>query len=196
MLLLFHLSDVHLHGTRTGNVVFDRLQHIARAAREMAIVREGTVTDLVVVLSGDIAFSGLAAEYALAKEMIELLTSALHEVFGVMPVFVIAPGNHDCDFSQPDELRAMAVSHVDPARVDDAIIGACTKVQSAFFEFRKEYAAPVRSEPLYERYEIELTSGHRLSCNVLNSGVDVETHGRTGVASFSDWARRRVQRFG
>jgi predicted phosphodiesterase len=93
---VLHLSDFHFRASTTwdASTVLGRLSvDIAR------LVYEGLAPDLI-VLTGDIAYSGKAAEYDLARTWItqELLPAA-----GVgVDRLVIVPGNHDADRSRVD----------------------------------------------------------------------------------------------
>jgi 3',5'-cyclic AMP phosphodiesterase CpdA len=94
---ILHLSDIHF---RAGNA-WDWgsvLRHLARfVAQEVA---SGLAPDLV-VLTGDLAFSGQADEYALARTWLEeVLWSVL--TVGSAPLLprdrlLLVPGNHDVD---------------------------------------------------------------------------------------------------
>jgi hypothetical protein len=93
---VLHLSDFHFRASTTwdASTVLGRLSvDIGR------MVYEGLAPDLI-VLTGDVAFSGKAAEYDLARTWItkELLPAA-----GVgVDRLVIVPGNHDADRSRVD----------------------------------------------------------------------------------------------
>jgi predicted MPP superfamily phosphohydrolase len=93
---VLHLSDFHFRASTTwdANTVLGRL-----AVDIGRLVYEGLAPDLI-VLTGDIAYSGKVAEYDLARTWItkELLPAA-----GVgVDRLVIVPGNHDADRSRVD----------------------------------------------------------------------------------------------
>ena len=88
-----HLSDFHFRAseqhTWNENIVLRALLEDV----QVCIAKEGLVPDLILV-SGDIAFSGVAAEYALARDFLEQLRAVTE-----LPkerLFVV-PGNHDVD---------------------------------------------------------------------------------------------------
>jgi hypothetical protein len=93
---VLHLSDFHFRASTT----WDASTVLGRLSADIArLVYEGLAPDLI-VLTGDIAYSGKAAEYDLARTWItkELLPTA-----GVgVDRLVIVPGNHDADRSRVD----------------------------------------------------------------------------------------------
>jgi hypothetical protein len=93
---VLHLSDFHFRASTT----WDASTVLGRLAVDIGrMTRQGLAPDLI-VLTGDIAYSGKAAEYDLARAWItsELLPAAK---LGVDRL-VIVPGNHDADRSRVD----------------------------------------------------------------------------------------------
>jgi predicted MPP superfamily phosphohydrolase len=93
---ILHLSDFHFRTSTTwdANTVLGRL-----SVDIMRLARNGLAPDII-VLTGDIAYSGKRAEYDLARTWIttELLPAASIDVDRL----VIVPGNHDVDRSRVD----------------------------------------------------------------------------------------------
>ena len=133
--LLLHLSDLHI--ASKADPILSRAQAIANAVRNL----DYDVTRVVVAFSGDIAFSGTEGQYVLAGEFLSDLVDELSRK-GVPDVQVVmAPGNHDCDFSHSGFLRRMCVDQViaDPsASSDPEVIALCTSVQAEFLAFAKD----------------------------------------------------------
>jgi hypothetical protein len=99
-ILLLHLSDVHI---RTGGEsVLSRTGKIKDACHATA----PNASCCVVVFSGDIAYSGLSAQYEAAYSFLSDLRDKLLELPSITAVeFVAVPGNHDCDFSHESDIR-------------------------------------------------------------------------------------------
>jgi hypothetical protein len=134
-LLLVQLSDIHLRSS--DNAIIEKRSAIVRALQNVDTQAIGCL----VVVSGDIAFSGSGDEYYLALEFIAALQSELRQALhGNIPVYVAAiPGNHDCDFAEPMGVRDLlrAQLNVDPSqKVDESVIDIGTRVQRGFFELR------------------------------------------------------------
>ncbi|CAN5250721.1 hypothetical protein BH11PSE4_BH11PSE4_32820 [soil metagenome] len=94
-----HLSDWH-----QGRPDFDRSVLLDRMLEDIGDrdSRDLRLSDIdLVIFSGDVAFSGKAAEYSSAQhELIE----PLRRILGEQVQFVFAPGNHDLDRSQIKEI--------------------------------------------------------------------------------------------
>jgi calcineurin-like phosphoesterase family protein len=129
---ILHLSDIHIKTAR--DPILGKAQAIAACIYSSLPL----ASHVFIVISGDIAFSGKAEEYALASRFLRDIESAIRIEKTIPISFVIAPGNHDCDFAACSSVRTMAIDSIDrsdcPA-VDDEIIGQCTKVQLRFSSF-------------------------------------------------------------
>src|SRR5690606_30590030 len=94
---VLHLSDFHFRASTTwdASTVLGRLS----VDIERQILQEGLAPDII-VLTGDIAYSGKAEEYDLARAWItkELLPAARVGADRL----VIVPGNHDADRGRVD----------------------------------------------------------------------------------------------
>lgn len=134
---ILHLSDLHF----TANSISQDVVISSLLKKIEDICREGEKPNII-ILTGDIAFSGKEEEYAKAKNFIDKIAQ-LCEI-GVEGIFII-PGNHDVDrskiekkffnwyykFTKEEELNdVLTTSHA----MD--IIKEGTK---AYFEFIKQY---------------------------------------------------------
>jgi DNA repair exonuclease SbcCD nuclease subunit len=132
---LLHLSDFHI--SSSADPVLSRAEAIKGAFHQAAPNAEGCI----VVISGDVAFSGTQAQYDLAFAFFESLREHL---LGLPPVekveFVVVPGNHDCDFENESDIREFLLRDVIALR-DSEIhpssdrVQALTAVQKHFFAF-------------------------------------------------------------
>jgi predicted MPP superfamily phosphohydrolase len=152
--LLVHLSDVHLKADGTDSVI-PRAVKIAQAVNSR---NDAAIQNVLVLITGDVAYSGKRAQYDLASEFIKELASKIE---GTVSIAVV-PGNHDCDFTADSGLRDLIIQSIrqNPGRaVDASIIDQCVTVQNAFFEFRDSVAHDFLSAgatPLYYEYNIPI----------------------------------------
>ncbi len=105
--ILLHLSDIHI---KTGHeVALSRARKIKEACHAVAPNAQNSV----IVLSGDIAYSGLATQYEPAYAFLEELRGQLLGLPSIERVeFVAVPGNHDCDFTSESDIRQYLLQDV------------------------------------------------------------------------------------
>src|SRR5437868_7075968 len=132
-LLVIHLSDIHIGGA--GDFILNRAGKIADAVAHL----DDGIRACVVAVTGDIAYSGSSAEYALAEALFSELRDRLTTALYLDDVqFVFAPGNHDCDFAATHQLRDIVIGSLvrgQTTEVGDELVVQCTAVQSAYREF-------------------------------------------------------------
>jgi len=183
--LIMHLSDLHFRESPTQNHILGRVDKIASAAASVST--EASLC--LAVVSGDIAFSGVKAQYAVAGDFLTRLrletSSRLHDVAFH---FILVPGNHDCDFSQPDKARELILAGIAEADLlDDRVSSACLHVQEDYLEFASRWASPSRSEALVpgvywtEDYDVLPA---RIRFQLLNSALTSSLHEVPGALRF------------
>jgi GTPase SAR1 family protein len=141
-ILILHLSDIHFYTDRRKNKVLERANSIAAAVQRSA----AGATACFIVISGDIAFSGEAAQYEQAAEFIKGLKGALAAAAPSLAVHVVVvPGNHDCNFSTQSGTRAFILDNIglkEAETVNIDIVREMTSVQQGFFEFESSVQGP------------------------------------------------------
>lgn len=134
-ILILHLSDIHIK--KSSDPILRRSAAIAASINPYL----HSTTHLFIVISGDIAFSGTSDQYALSKKFLFEIKDLTQKETDIPVIFIIVPGNHDCDFSLNSGARKILVKSIqdsiDP-EIDDSIIETCTSIQKAFFAFRNE----------------------------------------------------------
>ncbi|WP_082607323.1 metallophosphoesterase [Lysobacter sp. Root983] len=137
--LLVHLSDVHL--TKDDDSFVNRSQKIADAALSAVTNYE----QIHVVVSGDLVQSGQSAEFGVAKKFLAALKAAIEAKANASVHFVLAPGNHECDFTGSQNVRDRLLSGVKGVAEDfePEIAAEYSRVLSNFFEFREEMSPGV-----------------------------------------------------
>lgn len=131
--VLLHLSDIHIKTAK--DPVLRRGADIAACL--YSVLPEAS--HIFLVISGDVAFSGEKEQYELAANFLHQIESTLRIETSVPITFIVAPGNHDCDFSLDSGARKLLVKAMEesnPISVDESIIDTCTSIQKPFFEFR------------------------------------------------------------
>jgi Calcineurin-like phosphoesterase len=135
--VVLHLSDIHIKSS--GDWILDKASSIAACV--YSSLPDASV--VLVIVSGDIAFSGKPDQYNEAEKLFLGIRAAI-ETEKKMPVhFAFCAGNHDCDFSLGNKTRTLALNGVraDPSQFDDSILATGASVQSAYREFANKLAS-------------------------------------------------------
>ena len=91
-LLVLHLSDIHFE--KKKDVLVENIEGITNTFN-----RVGKVEGALIIISGDIAFSGKFQQYNAAWELFKNIKNKLVNQYGVKKVdFAIVPGNHDINY--------------------------------------------------------------------------------------------------
>ncbi len=157
-LLVLHLSDIHIKTPE--DVIIGRGPLIVAAVQNLLNPPDA----IIAIISGDVAYSGNSEEYLAAWKFLDDICFQLKETanpsHGIHKVVV--PGNHDCDFNTPSELRAVmlgAILKKHELALDRSIVDVCVEPQRAFFEFRDAFLdrPPNETTDLHGRLYYEST---------------------------------------
>lgn len=125
------LSDIHF--TNAADPILGKAKDIARAVYSVL----PHIDAVLMLIAGDVAFSGKKAEYALATPFFAEIIEALRAERNLQIHVAVVPGNHDCDFDRDGKVRQMLIKGVlNDGETDDEVIAECTKIQEEFFVFR------------------------------------------------------------
>lgn len=123
---LLHLSDIHI--SSASDPVLSRTNKIRAALNEAVPEAAGCV----IVVSGDVAFSGKQSQYEAASLFLEQLKAQLLELPLLQAVHILcAPGNHDCDFEDESDVREFLLTDI-RALYDSGIELDSEKARSGF----------------------------------------------------------------
>jgi hypothetical protein len=166
-ILFLHLSDVHIR--HAVDVSLSR----GRAVAQATFPYLPEVEAVSIVVSGDIAFSGVSVEYELAKLWIKDIIAGIRSQVRDLPVYVsVCPGNHDCDFDRSDDTRESVLARIrsDPASAkSESLIKTATAIQKDFFDFKEEISFPsCTSETPLSWQQSVTVNGHKVVIRSLN----------------------------
>ncbi|MER2512108.1 MAG: metallophosphoesterase [Nitrosomonas ureae] len=134
--VILHISDIHIKSA--NDLILQQGENIAATVFSSL----PSASHVFIVVSGDIAFSGKANEYTEATRLFNRIHETIKKESSCPISFIIAPGNHDCDFSKNTAARKILVDNMEKAEedneVDDSIIKSCTIIQGDFFNFRNQ----------------------------------------------------------
>jgi hypothetical protein len=150
---LIHLSDLHFRG---------RLDEMIKFIPQLAAALVNEIAGghpIFLVITGDIAFSGAAAEYDAARVAIEHLRDRLRSDPRVGPLTILlVPGNHDCNFKLDTAARRSAIESLGTASHywDPSIPAIALRVQQEFRDFQQSLGCaftPTGTSGLLHRLE-------------------------------------------
>ncbi len=133
-LTILHLSDIHLKSK--NNTIIDNVEQFLSFIECEICIDD----DLIIIVSGDIAYSGNKEEYLIAKNFFDKIESRVDGKVKTYSVLMVA-GNHDCDFSDcSDPVRKIIIDNIDNKGLESVDIGVAdemVKIQKNFSEFSK-----------------------------------------------------------
>jgi hypothetical protein len=131
--VVLHLSDIHIRSK--NDWIVSKAEEIAASV----FVALPTASVVFIVVSGDVAWSGTPDQYEAAELLFLDVRRRIQEEKPVPVHFLVAPGNHDCDFSLDNGTRKLVLKGVRtaPAEIDDSIIETACAVQHPFADFAK-----------------------------------------------------------
>lgn len=144
---ILHLSDIHFGVI--DNFADKRVLEIVSTLK----VNCSEIQKLIIVVTGDIANTGVAEEYEVATNFLkEIQEKSKAQIVGLNSVrFVVIPGNHDCYLPKSDTVRdALINSYQGKDDTDDKVIEEILKSQDSFWDFYKELIGEVPNKMAYE----------------------------------------------
>ena len=128
-----HFSDIHFKNS--SNRISDRISQIEDSL-------SGSIeknSEVIMLFSGDIAFSGLKEQYEIAKNFFDAIIEYIKNDLDSNVSFFLVPGNHDCDFNDDDQIRKKLIKTVEPSEVDIKYYNTVNTLQTNFNDFAKQY---------------------------------------------------------
>jgi hypothetical protein len=165
---ILQISDIHCQ-VGQGLILAERNKKICSAIKPRCVGLE----TLLLVISGDVAFSGTAAEFESAREWLDSLILFLRQELGVRIVGpVLVPGNHDCDFELQGGIRPVLLRSISDSLSSlaaDQVREIC-RVHNSFFAFEQGYSNSVREglSRLYYAQEFE-ADGKKILVHCFNT---------------------------
>lgn len=135
---ILHLSDLHIKSSTDDTL--NLFQYIVTA-----ISRRVVDSELILILvSGDIAFSGKKEEYDATTSLFRELASGVNDLFKKPVRWVLVPGNHDGTFKTASLSRTLLIDGVlrgGSSSIDGSVIQTCVQPQEHYFSFETNLCA-------------------------------------------------------
>ncbi|HDL7804391.1 TPA: metallophosphoesterase [Yersinia enterocolitica] len=169
------LSDIHVK-TENKNVIQHKLDVFTNNLN--AFKKLGDYQKIIIIVSGDLAFSGKKDEYEYLVSFFEELATSYD--------LIMCPGNHDHDFSSyaSPTVRNQLLK-IDAELQDEESIKIIKKGMDSFFEFKNKLQTftPKNVTPLSECYNIPSSSAD-ITVATFNSAWCSMLHERGGDIKF------------
>lgn len=161
--LILHLSDIHFQ--MHGDLSRDNIKAIVNA-----ISTTGNFSSVIVVVSGDITYSGMISQYNTAYIFFATLKNQIKKKFDVGQVeFCIVPGNHDVDHTV-SELSRDDLNKIFLENRQDECIDAEKQKMKAFYNHANGLHCFSDKKSLVHIKEISI-EGTRIRFNLINTGI-------------------------
>ncbi len=137
-LILLHLSDLHI--TEDMDFTHAQANHVASVVSRHSMNPQNEV--ILIIVSGDITFSGKMDEYMVAVDYFTSLRSKIREC-GIEDItFVFVPGNHDVDFGDSNiATRKIILKNMDRSEsLDTSSLSLVLNAQSNFWDFMELFS--------------------------------------------------------
>ncbi len=184
-IVLTQLSDIHFKSNEQ-NILCKRIDKIASAINSSA----NDVDACLILITGDIAYSGSAEEYTVAQSFFQELRLKLSEELDAIElIFIFIPGNHDCEFKPANNVRERILPTVSiDETIPPDIIGILIDVQKNYFNFtrnwNKDALAQLDSE-IFKSFKIKITDGE-IRINLINTAWMSKLHEIPGTLLFPE----------
>lgn len=163
-LSIIHLSDIHITGK--NDEILNKITALKNACTNVMC----DSSDVVVAITGDIAFSGNIAQYEIADNIISDICDHIKNEIKANVYVEIVPGNHDCDIQKNSVVRDTLVKNISE-NVDEEYYNHLSSAQSNFYNFAKKYGT--ESNSLINTNEIEAAGERILFVNVNTAWMSV-----------------------
>lgn len=177
-LLILHLSDMHFKAEKNYNR--ENIEGIVNALRPS--VKD--VIYLLIVISGDISFSGHEVQFSVAKDFLETLRTVITTTFQIGNIaFALVPGNHDVNYNVGE------FTHKDLIEIDredcyeDFLMFEMDK-QGAFLKFSQSFDCFPNNTLLHQKY-LSIAE-NKILLNLINTAVFSSREEDQGYHYFSD----------
>ncbi len=89
-IVFLHLSDIHIQAEKNIND-----EHISKIVDSLKSYKSININNIIIILSGDITYSGNASQFLNAKKLMGSLIAKLKRTFKCCYTVLVVPGNHD-----------------------------------------------------------------------------------------------------
>ncbi len=139
--LIVHLTDIHIQNESDLDFFSDRTEIIGGTICNHITTPDDTC--VVFCVTGDFAYSGKEEQFTVAAIILDEIFSVVKRRYPeIVTHSIFVPGNHDCDFENPNSgVRNVVLKsqYLDISDINQ--MKQCTSIQENFFSFAREMDA-------------------------------------------------------
>ncbi len=181
-LAIIQLSDIHIK---------DENDKIIKKTKQLKVACSSRIRlsdDVILIISGDIAFSGKKEQYEVAKSLIMEVSSYLKQQKKCKIHYAFVPGNHDCDFGLSNSVRENLLQSINNDS-DNNIYNTVKCVQNNYFEFVKDF--DIDSNEIISKKEI-IVDDNKIMLLLVNSSWMSVIKERPGKIVIPQYAYNKI----
>lgn len=162
-ILILHLSDIHIKNV--NNYSKENIHLIVNAIKPSC----SDISRGVIVISGDLSFSGQKNQMVEFEKFVNLLVQELREKYGFSSLeVVLVPGNHDVDYSKGAMSRTDLEEIYNNNLYDKNVPNEISK-QKEFYKLANKYKCFTKKEVI-DQHIVEY-GGKIILFNLINTGI-------------------------
>ena len=161
-LSIIHLSDLHIK--ENDHYLIERVDRIVEAIKGNI-----EVENILILVSGDVAFSGKKNEYIIAKQFFDTLIMKLKTYEKAIQLFVV-PGNHDIDFDGQPRSRSDVLKIRNNGYLKTDIESEISKFAN-FWNFVKDFSMDAFNDSKLVDTRAFLLGNRSININLINSAM-------------------------
>ena len=159
-IVFLHLSDIHIGKEKD---ISD--EHIRKIVDSLKSYKSINIKNVIIILSGDITYSGDASQFSNAKKLIGSLLVSLNKVFKCSCTVLAVPGNHDVNHAG----SPLNVTLLKDNKYSEREVGEYNKLNS-FYNFARLNKCFEHSEIYYDIRRLSI-GNCKIKVNLINNGI-------------------------
>lgn len=159
-IVFLHLSDIHID--KEKNIIYEHIRKIVDSLKRYKSIK---IKNIIIILSGDITYSGNASQFSNAKKLMGSLIVSLNKVFECSCTVLVVPGNHDVNHAD----STLSVTCLKDEKYSEYEIGEYSKLNS-FYNFARLNHCFERSEMYFDIRRLTI-SNCKIKVNLINNGI-------------------------
>lgn len=159
-IVFLHLSDIHIGKEKD---ISD--EHIRKIVDSLKSYKSINIKNVIIILSGDITYSGDASQFSNAKKLIGSLLVSLNKVFKCSCTVLTVPGNHDVNHAG----SPLNVTLLKDNKYSECEVGEYNKLNS-FYNFARLNKCFEHSEIYYDIRRLSI-GNCKIKVNLINNGI-------------------------